>query len=55
MFKASFPWAKHAEEAAERDYIKTLPSTGQDEVAGNVWIPEKFGMIILLAWKIALS
>ena len=43
MFKASFPWAKHAEEIAERDYLKSLSSTSQDEVAGNVWIPEAFG------------
>lgn len=43
MFKASFPWAKHAEEQAERDYVKGLPQTSQDEVAGNVWIPESSG------------
>ena len=43
MFKASFPWATHAEEEAERNYIKTLEATGKDEIAGNVWIPEAFG------------
>ena len=43
MFKVSFPWAKTAEEQAERDYLKSLPTTSQDEVAGNVWIPESFG------------
>ena len=43
MFKAAFPWAEHAEEIAERDYLKTLTTTSQDEVAGNVWIPEAFG------------
>ncbi|MCJ1477664.1 hypothetical protein MMC13_006337 [Lambiella insularis] len=43
MFKVSFPWAKTAEEFAERDYLRSLPSTGQDEVAGNIWIPEAFG------------
>lgn len=43
MFKAAFPWAEHKEEIAERDYLKTLITTSQDEVAGNVWIPEAFG------------
>ena len=43
MFKLAFPWAQHAEEQAERDYIKNLPSSSQDEVAGNVWISESFG------------
>ena len=43
MFKASFPWAKHAEEITERDYIKGLSTTSLDEVAGNVWIPETYG------------
>ena len=43
MFKAAFPWAKHAEENAERDYVKSLPSTAQDEVAGNVWVSELYG------------
>ena len=45
MFKAAFPWAKTSEEQAERDYIKSLDATGQDEVAGNVWIPESFGRL----------
>ena len=43
MFKLAFPWAKHSEETAERNYIKTFPSTSQDEIAGNVWVQESFG------------
>ena len=46
MFKAAFPWAKHAEENAERDYVKSLPSTAQDEVAGNVWVSELYGALL---------
>ena len=44
MFKASFPWATHEEEESERLYLKDLDSTSKDEVAGNVWIEETFGM-----------
>jgi len=40
MFKVSFPWAKLAEEMAERDYVRGLSSTGNEEIAGNFWIPE---------------
>ena len=43
MFKAAFPWAKQAEENTERDYVKELPSTAHDEVAGNVWVSEHYG------------
>ena len=45
MFRASFPWAKAAEEHDERLYLKSVPSTSHDEVAGNVWIPEEFGKL----------
>ena len=43
MFKAAFPWAKHSEETAEKEYVKSLASTAQDEVAGNVWISQHYG------------
>ena len=43
MFKAAFPWATHAEEQAEKDYVKELTAAATDEVAGNVWISEHLG------------
>jgi hypothetical protein len=46
MFKIAFPWAAQAEENAERNYLKTLDTTSQDEVAGNIWISPEHGMMI---------
>ena len=43
MFKIAFPWALHAEEKAERDYLKSKDTTSQDEIAGNVWISPELG------------
>ncbi|KIW21212.1 hypothetical protein PV08_01792 [Exophiala spinifera] len=44
MFKIAFPWATHAEEKTERDYLKALDSTSQDEIAGNVWVAPQFAL-----------
>jgi hypothetical protein len=43
MFKIAFPWAKHSEEKAEREHLKSKETTSQDEVAGNVWISPELG------------
>ena len=43
MFKIAFPWALQSEEKAEREYLKAMDSTSQDEVAGNIWIGPDFG------------
>ncbi|OQO05651.1 hypothetical protein B0A48_09743 [Cryoendolithus antarcticus] len=38
MFKAAFPYASTDEELAEKDFVKGLPESSSEEVAGNVWI-----------------
>ena len=43
MFKIAFPWAKHSEEKAEREYLKSKEATSSDEIAGNVWISPGLG------------
>ena len=44
MYKAAFPWSSQEEEEAEKKFIKGLPETGPEEVAGNVWISPESGM-----------
>lgn len=39
MYKAAFPWSSLEEEEFEKKYIKSLPETDSEEIAGNVWIP----------------
>lgn len=39
MYKAAFPWSSLEEEETEKKYIKSLPETDSEEIAGNVWIP----------------
>ncbi|KAJ9669470.1 hypothetical protein H2201_000337 [Coniosporium apollinis] len=59
MFKAAFPWASIEEEAAEREYHKSLRSAGPEEVAGNVWIAPEQALKLaeeyhMLPWIVAL-
>jgi hypothetical protein len=55
MFKIAFPWAKHAEEKAEREYLKSKDSTSHDEVAGNVWISPELGKAVITPWPFSLT
>ncbi|KAK2882653.1 hypothetical protein FQN49_000127 [Arthroderma sp. PD_2] len=59
MFKIAFPWAKHSEEADERDYLRTRSETSEDEIAGNVWISPELALELakeydMLLWVRAL-
>jgi hypothetical protein len=47
MFKIAFPWAAHSEEKEEREYLKGLDTTSEDEVAGNVWVSPEYGTLRL--------
>ncbi|KAI4254571.1 MAG: hypothetical protein LQ352_003010 [Teloschistes flavicans] len=40
MFRAAFPWARAAEEKAEKEFIKSLEAASREEVAGNIWVSE---------------
>ncbi|KAL1954362.1 hypothetical protein VTO42DRAFT_1228 [Malbranchea cinnamomea] len=51
MFKIAFPWAKHSEEKAEREYLKTRPETSEDEVAGNIWISPELALELAKEYK----
>ena len=46
MFKAAFPWAQVEDELLEKDYVKSLPATSSEEIAGNVWIHPDAGTFL---------
>lgn len=59
MFKVAFPWAKDAEEKAEREYLQSLETTSADEQAGNIWINEEAALELsddyqIRSWIVAL-
>ena len=50
MFKAAFPYAQQEDEAAEKNYLKSLSTTSSEEVAGNMWIHPDAGMFWYSPW-----
>jgi hypothetical protein len=50
MYKAAFPWSSLEEEEIEKKYIKSLPETDSEEIAGNVWIPAESALTLAEAY-----
>jgi hypothetical protein len=50
MYKAAFPWSSLEEEEIEKKYIKSLPETDSEEIAGNVWIPAEAALTLAEAY-----
>ncbi|KAI9779389.1 MAG: hypothetical protein M1816_003592 [Peltula sp. TS41687] len=54
MFKVAFPWATTHDEETEKKYLKSLPTTSDDEIAGNVWLTPIFALELAEQYKMQL-